>query len=241
MQENEQLNGKNDIKTDGNSEKHADAVIECGQGEAGAGEALSGPIEELAPEALTPNKRRDTVKGKPPNVLVYCGKKDSTRQFDSVKATFQQCLNSDKYVIYQLKHDIIHTSPWAENTTLLIIASEKVYDGVDQAFLKYFQKGGMVISFGSVFDGLFVERIKTDGPPASIMRLAYKHWKDVAVICTKFQYGPPHSLIPDVTLRPLAVDPRTKNPIIVEAVQDLTGGVAILSQVCTFHIMTSSQ
>ena len=118
------------------SEECSEENMKDGHVEPGAGESLSGPLEELAPEALTPNKRRIAMRSKPPNVLVYCGKKNSTRQFDHAKATLQTCLNPEKYVIYQLTQEQVLTSPWADNTRLLVLATEKLYDGVDEAFLK---------------------------------------------------------------------------------------------------------
>ncbi len=214
---------------------------ECGAAdpsEMGAGEALSGTVEELAPEALTPIKRKDSIQGKPPNILIYCGKKDSQRQYESVKATIQQCVNPDKYVIYQLKHEQVFSSPWADNTLLLIIASERVYDGIDQAFLQYFLKGGRVASFGSFFDGLLLRRVAASSSIASIMSLTYKQWKDVVVISTKFRYQDTHCLLPGVTTTRLAMDPAPGGlPVMVEAAHDLTGGVAVLSQVCSIQFV----
>lgn len=76
-----------------------------------------------------------------------------------VRSTIQQCVNSERYVIYNLKHDQVLSTPWIDNTLLLIISSEKVYDGVDQAFLKYFLQGGLLMSFGSTFDELITDKV----------------------------------------------------------------------------------
>ena len=152
--------------------------------ESTAGEALSAPIAELAPETMTPIRRAQSSKSKPPNVLIYTGKKDSARQFESVKVTLQQCLNCDRYAMYQLKHEHIHTTPWAQNTVLLIVSSEKAYDGADEEFVKFFQNGGTVVFFGCAADSLFVEKKQTDTVPG-IQPLTYKKHSGIPVISTR--------------------------------------------------------
>ena len=207
------------------------AMEAAANGDGVGGESLSGPIEELAPEALTPMRRQEAIRGKPPNVLVYCGKKDSTRQFEAVKAVLQQCLNTDRYVVYHLRHDQVLTTPWAENSVLLVLANEKAYDGLDKEFLKFFQQGGMVVSFGCTFDEHFVEKVQTSSSSISVLPLSYKHWRDVSVICSRFAYKNSESRLVDVSLRAVATDKNSGYPVLLEANQDLTGGVALLSQV----------
>lgn len=46
---------------------------------ADGGEGPSDPVEDLAPETLTPVRRKALAESKPPNILIYCGKKDSQR------------------------------------------------------------------------------------------------------------------------------------------------------------------
>ncbi len=149
-----------------------------------AGEAPSGPIAELAPETMTPVKRSESVRKKPPNVLVYTGKKDSSRQFESVKSVLQHCLNCDRYAIYQLKHEHVLNTPWAQNTVLLVLSSEKAYDGADQEFIKFFENGGHVISFGCAADCLLVNR-RQIGTAPGIVLLTYKQHNAVSLISTR--------------------------------------------------------
>ena len=153
--------------------------------ESTAGEALSAPISELAPETMTPIRRAQSTKSKPPNVLVYTGKKDSTRQYESVKSVLQECLNCDRYVIYQLKHEHIHSTPWAQNTVLLVVSSEKAYDGTDEAFVKFFQNGGTIAFFGCAADSQFVEKKQVSTAPG-ILPLTYKEHNNVSVISTRY-------------------------------------------------------
>ncbi|XP_013414151.1 biotin--protein ligase [Lingula anatina] len=166
---------------------------------------------------------------KPPNVLIYCGKKDSARLFLKAKAVFEQCLSTDSYAIYHLKHDQVHSTPWIENTALLIICSDKLYDATDSEFLEYFQKGGNILSFGSPLDGFFIEKEEVETAPAAIMSLTYKSWKEVTTICTRFAFRP-ETVKPSVEMRTVGFNQKTKKPAIV-IVKSRTGGTAILSQV----------
>lgn len=198
-----------------------------------AGEAPAEPLEGIAPEMLTPVTRKENLHGKPPNVLVYCGKKDSSRLFENVRSIFVQCLNTDKYTVYHLKHDQVKTTPWLDNTTLLIISSDKVYDDIDEVFLKFFLGGGTVVSFSSSFDAKFVTRIQTNSK-SSILTLSYENWSDATFICGRHVYETSlKSLMYDVALTCLAQDKRRGNPVILEAVHETSGGVALLSQVTT--------
>ena len=204
--------------------------------EGGGGEALSPSIEEVAPEILTPIHRRGVNQAKPPNVLVYCGKKDTMRQFETIKHLLQHILNKNKYVIYNLKHEDVLTAPWTENTVLLIISSDKVYDGVDKVFFKYVHdSGGTVISFSSGFDNLFgLSRIQT-GNNSSVLSLSYKHWQDVTVICGRHMYSSTECSMSDMTVNSLAGDRNTGLHVILEVCHDQSGGVALLSQVKNYN------
>ena len=181
-------------------------------------------------------ERRAAVRSKPPNVLIYCGKKDSSRLFASVKSVISECVNTDQYLIYHLKHDQVLSTPWHDNTALLVVASDKVYDGVDQQFLQYFLHGGRVVSFGSLFDHLIVERtlrLPSASYQLSVVTLHCDGRDSVSVIGTKYCYAASsQSVLSDVTLTCLACDSVTCQPVIVEAVHQSSAGLAILSQVC---------
>lgn len=185
-------------------------------------------------DSLT-DERRASMRSKPPNVLIYCGKKDSSRLFASVKLVMSQCINTDQYIVYHLKHDQVISTPWRDNTALLVIASDRVYDGVDQQFLQYFVDGGTLISFGSAFDSLIVER--TVRLPAlsgqlGVVTVCCDGHDAVSLISSKFCYSPAcQSVLCDVTLTSLARDSVTQQPVIVEAAHQLSAGLAVLSQV----------
>ena len=168
--------------------------------------------------------------GRLPNVLVYCGQKDSTRQFDAVKEIISRCLNTSRYVIYHLRHSDVHTMPWSDNTRLLVISSECIYGGVDAAFLKYFWQGGAIVSFTSAFESLFVERVKTRSIPG-VLRMSFEQWTEVSVMCGCYTYDSPSSQLPGVDVRIVATDAKTRKPVILQVLDESSGGVAFLSQV----------
>ena len=174
-------------------------------------------------------KSRCFDRSKPPNVLIYCGKKDSTRQYEAVKTVFCQCLNPDRYTIYHLKHEQVSESPWMDNSVLLVVASDKVYDGVDAVFMDYFTKGGTVLSLGSTYDAMFLERVQIS-KNMGVLSLSYRQWADVTAICGRYVYKNCDSLPPDVNISALAVDKQTDRAVMVEASHDLSNGVAILTQ-----------
>lgn len=220
------------VRGDGDSDVDSSA----GLMEGAAGEAPSEPLEILAPEVLTPVRRHDALRSKPPNILVYCGKKDATRQYDQFHSACQHCLNMEKYAIYHLKHADVLSTPWDDNTVVLVIASEKVYDGVDQAFLQFFQRGGTVISFSSAFDSLLMNRTQVSST-IGVISLAYSKWQDVTLICGRHVYASgTDSLMSDISATSLAHDQKTRAPVIMELCHEDSGGVAIVSQVCANNI-----
>ena len=62
---------------------------------------------------------------KPPNVLVYCGTKDTDRAFEDARKFVRATLNPNTYVIYNLKHEKVASGPWRDNTSLLFIATDR--------------------------------------------------------------------------------------------------------------------
>ena len=209
-----------------------DAASERSAPSSAAGEALSAySADQNSDDALNDASSSTAAKCKPPNVLVYCGKKDSQRVFDNARSTFSLCFNPDKYILYNLKHDQVFKAPWLDNTSCLVIASDKVYDGIDAQFLEYFKQGGVVCSFNNAFDAQFCEKFQQancDG----FMKMNYCSWRDVTVTCGPYTYGkgPFECRLGDVTLTALAHDVKG-NAVIMLATHTESDGKAILSQV----------
>jgi hypothetical protein len=64
----------------------------------------------------------------PPNVVVYCGNKDTARKFAHMKEALEQCLNTDVYTIYHIPHDDFMATPWETNSAVLIISHDYLFD-----------------------------------------------------------------------------------------------------------------
>ncbi|XP_064607111.1 biotin--protein ligase-like [Liolophura sinensis] len=218
---------------------------ESDDGDYAAGEAMAEFSEDanLEVEGATSNgfqRNVDTDHSKPPNILIYCGKKDSSRKFEGVRQIFAQCLHPERYVIYHLKHDQVHTTPWKENSALLILSSEKLYDGVDEAVYKYFRNGGKVLSFCSSLDNFIIKRDPYQDSPMNVLLLNCGKRINVTVIGGRFAYG--H--IKDGLMRPNDISSIDvlgvasefgDKPVIIKAKAEQKdsekSGVAILSQV----------
>jgi len=137
----------------------------------------------------------------------------------------------------------VTSTPWQDNTALLLIASDKVYDGVDRSFLEYFLHGGRLVSFGSEFDRMIADRVIRQPVQTAQLGLVslnyvgrdmnYVGHDSVSVIGTRYCYRESGtSILSDVMLTSLACDKVTCQPVIVEAEHQTAGSLAILSQVC---------
>lgn len=97
---------------------------------------------------------RQNTACRPPNILIYTGKVDqNSRKFLKTKEILQQCLHQDKYVIYQLKHDLILQEPWVESTVLLVLncEEENLVNSHTELFDNFVQKGGKFLGFSKWF------------------------------------------------------------------------------------------
>ncbi|XP_042875757.1 uncharacterized protein LOC122255619 isoform X5 [Penaeus japonicus] len=93
-------------------------------------------------------KNLDVDTGKPPNVLVYAANKAD--YFEAVRDTLVNCLNQDRYTVYQLTDEMAFKSPWAGSTTLLVVCGD-VPAHVSTVFIRYLLQGGRVLSICSDF------------------------------------------------------------------------------------------
>nr|KAG5704984.1 hypothetical protein BaRGS_022826 [Batillaria attramentaria] len=149
---------------------------------------LKSPDDIAANDNLTQKIERPKV-SKPPNVLVYCGIKDSARKFGNIKSCLEQCLNSDAYIIYHLAHEQVATIPWADNSAALIVSCDKLYADIERKFSDYLLSGGKVISFGSSLETKFLEREEVQKRHA-ITKFSFDKWKDVSSVHGCHRYKP---------------------------------------------------
>ncbi|KAK6486114.1 biotin--protein ligase-like isoform X1 [Huso huso] len=105
-------------------------------------------------ESCTGQSRRVNVSGKPPNVLVYTGSDPSRFQtkYQQVKTILAECIDMDSYIVYHLLEEQVLKDPWAENSLLLVFASEEpVPEKFHKLFLNYLSKGGKILGLSSFF------------------------------------------------------------------------------------------
>ncbi|XP_012945082.1 biotin--protein ligase [Aplysia californica] len=97
---------------------------------------------------------------KPPNILVYCGVKDTARRFQQVKLSLEACVNTEAYTIYHLTHESLLADPWRDNAALLVVSfCPQLSSEVEEVVADYIRSaGGNVLSFSSSLDSLFAHR-----------------------------------------------------------------------------------
>ena len=174
--------------------------------------------------------RKNSV-SKPPNILVYTSKVDSARNFERVKEVLEKVVDKDCYVIYHLKVEEVDTTPWMDNTVLLVLVKGNKHTGESPAFLKYFQNGGKILGLGSGFDTSLVGRTELR-PEYWISELSYESFSKVTLVAGRFAYKTDQLAVEDITVSKLGVDSEN-NAMIVKVSQksQRTNGCAILSQV----------
>ncbi|XP_067653494.1 biotin--protein ligase-like [Haliotis asinina] len=168
---------------------------------------------------------------KPPNILIYCGKHDSVRHFKNVSDVINDCVNTDSYTVYHLQHDQVTTTPWLDNTVLLVITTERLYDGVNDIFFDYFNKGGLVMSFGSMFETKFLEREEVlPRVGLSVFSMSEK-WKDVKCIRGRYNYKEEVDMGTGMRVEVLARENQERKPVMIGiSTHGSNGGKAVLSQ-----------
>ncbi|XP_019617084.1 PREDICTED: biotin--protein ligase-like [Branchiostoma belcheri] len=191
--------------------------------------------ERDSPEMLT------KLQAKPPNILVYTGSKDSQTErnkFEQVREFLQQCLGPDHYIIYRLKHDQVLSHPWAENTILLVAATQEQFeDSVNQKFEKFVEDGGRLLSFCSHFNmGLDVQPLPFLSGEVGVHSMVYRPLEGAAtelkVYVTGRCYTPRLKAHQGSTAFKVIGTMKSGNqPVILHAYAGYKGGRAILSQV----------
>ncbi|XP_029658335.1 biotin--protein ligase [Octopus sinensis] len=214
------------------SETHSDEdLLLDSDSEMAAGDVKYEKMEADEAKVDLEFQRPANVAVKPPNILVYCGKKDSKRKFESFKTMLEKCLSSDCYAIYQLQHNQINTAPWMDNTILLVIACERLYDDIDHVIFSYFEKGGKLMSLASNIDSLFLDK-ELVRRSADLVNVSCHHWSNVPMMAGRYIYS--NALkSSNFNCTVLASESSSQNSLIVklESPADLDQGVAVLSQV----------
>ena len=210
-----------------------DNYMEESINESGSGEGLSEFNLEDSSGSLSQSWKvvQSASMMKPPNVLIYTGKSDSVRKFDKVKKVIDQCLDNECYVVYHLRHEDIDTTPWTDNTNLLVIACRRHFDNASAAFLNFFKNGGKVIGFGSGFDSEIIGQTLLR-KQIWYTQLSYKTWSNVDLITGGYLYNVKEVKMENCKATSLAVD-KEGNVVIAKVTMDTKGlsGCYIMSQV----------
>ncbi|XP_059177062.1 biotin--protein ligase-like [Physella acuta] len=101
---------------------------------------------------------------KPPNILVYCGAKDTARIFSEVKSSLESSINTDAYTIYHLSQEKMLSAPWSNNTALLIVSScAQLQQDVEDKVVDYVLKDcGRLLSFNTSVDARFAQKVEEE-------------------------------------------------------------------------------
>ena len=171
--------------------------------------------------------------GKPPNIVVYCGKKDSARKFDMIKTALNQCLNKDAYTVYMLPHEDIMTMPWEDNAAVLIISHDYLHDNIGKKCASFLLNGGKVISFGSSLEAEFVIRKEYKARP-NVTKFNVGRVRDVFAIQGRYHYvqGGLRTKV-NSSMETVVKDPASGSPLVVHVTlsSECGAGEAIFSQV----------
>ncbi|KAI1241448.1 hypothetical protein IHE44_0004921 [Lamprotornis superbus] len=108
--------------------------------------------EEKEGECLEKGIKRINLTGKPPNILIYLGSEAAKARFEQVKSVLGECIDAESYTIYQLQQQQVLRDPWAENSLLLVIATEEpIPEDSHKQFMTFLSKGGKILGFSSSF------------------------------------------------------------------------------------------
>nr|XP_021383130.1 biotin--protein ligase [Lonchura striata domestica] len=115
-------------------------------------EDCSSSREEKEHECLQKGIKRINLAGKPPNILIYLGSEAAEGRFEQVRAVLGGCIDAESYTVYQLHQEQVLRDPWADNSLLLLIATEEpIPEDIHRQFMTFLAKGGKILAFSSSF------------------------------------------------------------------------------------------
>lgn len=90
----------------------------------------------------------NTLKMKPPNILVYYSVKEHLCNERCPISIIEKCLTRHRYVVYPLLHDKMLRDPWMENCELLILPhSIALEESIFNLLKNFVNSGGKILSF----------------------------------------------------------------------------------------------
>ncbi|XP_068082947.1 biotin--protein ligase [Anabrus simplex] len=122
---------------------------------------------------------------KPPNVLVFS---ESAAALENVKSVLHSTLHRHKYTIYPVTKAQLLSSPWADNTILLVV-NGCVPDDVAPLFMSYLLGGGRMLCLCSDFLHLVLPTFRTaEVRERELVRFSYGRWRQVRMMHHIFCY-----------------------------------------------------
>ncbi|XP_021926967.1 biotin--protein ligase isoform X2 [Zootermopsis nevadensis] len=122
---------------------------------------------------------------KPPNVLVYS---ESSVALENVKTVIHSTLQRHKYTIYTVSKSTLLSSPWSDNTVLLVVCGT-VADVLAPTFVNYLLNGGHILCMCSDFLHLILPTFRTaEVRERELVRFSYGRWKQVQMMHHIFCY-----------------------------------------------------
>ncbi|KAJ9584247.1 hypothetical protein L9F63_021409 [Diploptera punctata] len=126
-----------------------------------------------------------TTTVKPPNVLVYS---ESSVTLDNVTTVLHSTLQRDKYAIYPVSQSALLSSPWSDNTVLLVMCGN-VAESLAARFLHYLLQGGRVLCLCSDFLHMVLPTFRTaEVRERELVQFSYARWKQVRMMHHIFCY-----------------------------------------------------
>ncbi|CAL1545471.1 unnamed protein product [Lymnaea stagnalis] len=129
---------------------------------------------------------------KPPNILVYCGLKDTARIFSGIRSTLEASINTDAYTVYHLSHEVMMSAPWSSSAALLIVSScPQLRPEVEDKIIDYVVRhGGRLLSFNSSIDARFARKSPEEGIDGDrLVSFKYGDCDDVTTVRGRYYYS----------------------------------------------------
>ncbi|XP_024214118.1 uncharacterized protein [Halyomorpha halys] len=139
---------------------------------------------------ITTNSLSD--RSKPPTIVIFS---DSSSAADCVKVALETALTRDMYTIHILSFSQMHTTPWL-NQTCLVIVHGNVPPSFTEDITNYvLESNGSVLCLCSDYLGSVLPMFHTaEVRPNELVQCSYKSWKHVPLMHHLFCYQPSPSI-----------------------------------------------
>ncbi|XP_035391464.1 biotin--protein ligase isoform X2 [Electrophorus electricus] len=182
---------------------------------------------------------RANARGKPPNVLVFTG--GCEERYGRIRALLAECIDVERYTIYQLRPQQALSEPWLESTALLVLADDgPLTPQLQLCFLTYLSQGGRVLGLSSALCPAGLRLRPRRGQRGRICRLSFTKADSTEVELSALTGGMTYEREPrdgDASRRvevwgELRAPDTDRDAVIIRVSHGEEGGEAVLCQVC---------